>query len=176
MRQDNRALDALRPVKMTPGYVTYPEGSVLIEMGETRVLCNASVLEQVPPWLAGTGRGRDPAAPGPFQPRRNPAFQCRRAQHVRIAEPGQAGALGILVDAGLQRDRTHRIGGAARRPSDRRHGSYSRLRRLTGHSRRGGRHPTPLQAAASSGRGRGTSAFRGDVDTIGPASQIADRA
>jgi ribonuclease PH len=42
---------------MTPGYVIHPEGSVLIDMGKTRVLCNASVLEQVPPWLAGTGRG-----------------------------------------------------------------------------------------------------------------------
>jgi ribonuclease PH len=42
---------------MTPKYVIYPEGSVLIEMGKTCVLCNASVLQQVPPWLAGTGRG-----------------------------------------------------------------------------------------------------------------------
>jgi ribonuclease PH len=57
MRIDGRALDALRPVKMTPGYVVHPEGSVLIEMGETRVLCNATLTEQVPAWLAGTGRG-----------------------------------------------------------------------------------------------------------------------
>jgi ribonuclease PH len=57
MRLDGRARDALRPVKMTPGYVIHPEGSVLIEMGKTRVLCNASVLTEVPPWLAGTGRG-----------------------------------------------------------------------------------------------------------------------
>jgi ribonuclease PH len=57
MRLDGRAYDALRPVKMTPGYVIHPEGSVMIDVGKTRVLCNASVLEQVPPWLAGTGRG-----------------------------------------------------------------------------------------------------------------------
>jgi ribonuclease PH len=57
MRLEGRAHNRLRPVKITPGYVTYPEGSVLIEMGKTRVLCNASVLDQVPPWLAGTGRG-----------------------------------------------------------------------------------------------------------------------
>ena len=57
MRTDGRALDALRPVKMTSGYVVHPEGSVMIEMGQTRVLCNASVLDQVPSWLAGTGRG-----------------------------------------------------------------------------------------------------------------------
>jgi ribonuclease PH len=57
VRFDGRAWDALRPVRMTPGYVVHPEGSVLIEMGQTRVLCNASVLPQVPPFLAGTGRG-----------------------------------------------------------------------------------------------------------------------
>ena len=57
MRRDGRARDALRPVKMTPGYVVHPEGSVLIQVGKTHVLCNASVLEQAPSWLAGTGRG-----------------------------------------------------------------------------------------------------------------------
>jgi ribonuclease PH len=57
MRTDGRAHDALRAVKMTPGYVMHPEGSVLIEMGQTRVLCNASVDNRVPPWLAGAGRG-----------------------------------------------------------------------------------------------------------------------
>jgi ribonuclease PH len=42
---------------MVPGYVVHPEGSVLIEIGQTRVLCNASVGDRLPPWLAGTGRG-----------------------------------------------------------------------------------------------------------------------
>lgn len=57
MRQDGRANDELRPVEMTLGYVIHPEGSVLIEMGQTRVLCNATVDERVPPWLEGRGRG-----------------------------------------------------------------------------------------------------------------------
>jgi ribonuclease PH len=57
MRMDGRALDALRPVKMTLGYIIHPEGSVLIDVGETRVLCNATLTDQVPAWLAGTGRG-----------------------------------------------------------------------------------------------------------------------
>ncbi len=57
MRPDGRALDALRPVTMLPGYVIHPEGSVLIEMGQTRVLCNATIDEKVPPWLAGRGKG-----------------------------------------------------------------------------------------------------------------------
>jgi ribonuclease PH len=50
-------MDALRPVTMTPGYVIHPEGSVLIEVGRTRVLCNATVDQRVPAWLAGSGRG-----------------------------------------------------------------------------------------------------------------------
>jgi ribonuclease PH len=57
MRPDGRAPDALRPVKMTPGYVIHPEGSVLIEMGQTRVLCNATVDERVPSWMIGQERG-----------------------------------------------------------------------------------------------------------------------
>ena len=57
MRGDGRALDALRPVAMTPGYVIYPEGSVLIEMGQTRVLCNATVEHRVPRWRVSSGYG-----------------------------------------------------------------------------------------------------------------------
>jgi len=46
-----RAADELRPVKFELDYVIYPEGSVLVSMGETRVLCNATVLESLPRWL-----------------------------------------------------------------------------------------------------------------------------
>jgi ribonuclease PH len=46
-----RALDQLRPVKLELDYVMYPEGSVLISMGNTRVLCNATVEETLPRWL-----------------------------------------------------------------------------------------------------------------------------
>ncbi len=47
----NRPLDQLRPVKFELDYVMYPEGSVLISMGNTRVLCNATVEETLPRWL-----------------------------------------------------------------------------------------------------------------------------
>jgi len=47
----SRALDQLRPVHFELDYVIYPEGSVLISVGNTRVLCNASVQETLPPWL-----------------------------------------------------------------------------------------------------------------------------
>ncbi len=57
MRIDGRRNDELRSVKITPGYVDYPEGSALIEVGKTRVLCAVSVEPGVPRWLDGKGRG-----------------------------------------------------------------------------------------------------------------------
>ena len=56
-RIDGRKYDELRPVKFTTGYVIFPEGSVLVEMGRTRVLCNVTVEERVPEWMAGKGAG-----------------------------------------------------------------------------------------------------------------------
>ncbi|GAB4561862.1 MAG: ribonuclease PH [Anaerolineae bacterium] len=56
-RVDGREPDAVRPVTFELDYVAYPEGSVLITCGGTRVLCNATVEEQVPAWLAGRGQG-----------------------------------------------------------------------------------------------------------------------
>jgi ribonuclease PH len=56
-RADGRADDELRPVKITRGFQRHPAGSVLIEFGETRVLCAASVADGVPRWRAGSGLG-----------------------------------------------------------------------------------------------------------------------
>jgi ribonuclease PH len=56
-RTDKRLADELRPVKITPGYLPYAEGSALIEMGNTRVICSASVEERVPPFLRNRGQG-----------------------------------------------------------------------------------------------------------------------
>ena len=56
-RHDNRAPDSLRPVTITRGYTKHAEGSVLIEFGDTKVLCTASVLEKVPPHKKGSGEG-----------------------------------------------------------------------------------------------------------------------
>lgn len=47
----------LRPIQFTRSYTRYAEGSVLVSMGQTRVLCNASVSEEVPPFLRGKGKG-----------------------------------------------------------------------------------------------------------------------
>jgi ribonuclease PH len=56
-RSDGRASDQLRPVNMTVDYLKHAEGSVLVEFGDTRVLCVASVEERVPGFLVGRGQG-----------------------------------------------------------------------------------------------------------------------
>ena len=57
MRPNDRAVDQIRPIKMTRNYTAYAEGSVLVEFGNTKVLCNATVEENVPRWLKGQGKG-----------------------------------------------------------------------------------------------------------------------
>ena len=56
-RADGRAPDEIRPVRITPGYLATAEGSALIELGNTRVLCAASVEDNVPNFLRGSGKG-----------------------------------------------------------------------------------------------------------------------
>ncbi|GAB3050031.1 ribonuclease PH [Virgibacillus ainsalahensis] len=57
MRNDGRKINDLRSVTMTPNYITHPEGSILIEVGNTKVICNASVEDRVPPFMRGQGKG-----------------------------------------------------------------------------------------------------------------------
>ena len=57
MRIDGRENDVMRPVRITKNYLVTPEGSALIEVGNTRVLCTASVEESVPPFMRGRGKG-----------------------------------------------------------------------------------------------------------------------
>jgi ribonuclease PH len=57
MRIDGRAPDELRPVTITPRFMKHAEGSALIEVGETKVVCTVSVEERVPPFLKGGGEG-----------------------------------------------------------------------------------------------------------------------
>src|SRR5580704_12514532 len=56
-RPNDRAPQAMRPVRLTPHYTSMAEGSVLIEVGHTRVLCNATIETGVPGWLKNSGRG-----------------------------------------------------------------------------------------------------------------------
>jgi ribonuclease PH len=88
-RKDGRANDQLRPVKITLGYQDYPEGSALIEVGNTRVLCAVSVEDKVPPFLKGQGSGWVTAEysmlPRATQVRtpRNPEKQAGRSQEIQ---------------------------------------------------------------------------------------------
>jgi ribonuclease PH len=56
-RSDGRAPGDLRPTQLTPGFLAHAEGSVLIEVGRTRVICSASVEDRVPPFLRNSGKG-----------------------------------------------------------------------------------------------------------------------
>ena len=56
-RIDGRRRDQIRPVKVTRNFTKHAEGSVLIEMGDTKVICTASIEEKVPPFLKGKGAG-----------------------------------------------------------------------------------------------------------------------
>jgi len=57
LRSDNRAPDQMRPVKITPDYLAMAEGSCLIEVGNTKVICTASIEETVPAFLRNSGKG-----------------------------------------------------------------------------------------------------------------------
>src|ERR1043165_6148317 len=57
MRTDGRKLAELRPIKITSSYIKTADGSVLIEMGDTKVICTAKLEERVPPFLRNSGKG-----------------------------------------------------------------------------------------------------------------------
>jgi len=57
MRPSGRAPEALRPIRLTRQYTKHAEGAVLVEFGDTKVICTASVEERVPPFLKGKGQG-----------------------------------------------------------------------------------------------------------------------
>src|SRR6202158_1150487 len=57
VRTGGRAADQLRPIRITRDYLRHPEGSVLVEFGDTKVICTASIEEKVPAFLKGQGKG-----------------------------------------------------------------------------------------------------------------------
>src|SRR5690625_3355809 len=57
MRENGRNTNDLRSIQITPNFIKHPEGSVLIEVGDTKVICNASIENRVPPFLRGQGKG-----------------------------------------------------------------------------------------------------------------------
>jgi ribonuclease PH len=81
LRRDGRAVDALRSVRFTRGFTRHAEGSVLVEFGDTRVLCTASVEDGVPSFLRGKGQGWITAEYG----------MLPRATHTRSAREAARG-------------------------------------------------------------------------------------
>jgi ribonuclease PH len=87
-RADGRAWDELRPVRITPGYQSFAEGSALIELGKTMVLCSVSVDERVPNFLRGKGSGWITAEYG-MLPRSTTTRTPREAALGRVAGRSQ---------------------------------------------------------------------------------------
>jgi len=82
-RRDGRRADELRALILTRRYIKYAEGSVLIQLGDTRVVCTASIEERVPPFIRGTGRGWITAEYG-MLPRSTHERSMREAASGRI--------------------------------------------------------------------------------------------
>jgi ribonuclease PH len=83
-RASERGAGELRRVALTRGFTRHPEGSVLVEFGDTRVLCTASVEQRVPPFLKGQGRGWVTAEYG----------MLPRATHTRVEREASRGKQG----------------------------------------------------------------------------------
>jgi ribonuclease PH len=83
-RLDGRPADAVRPTRITPEFTVHAEGSVLIEVGRTKLICTASVEERVPPFLRGAGKGWVTAEYG----------MLPRATNTRMTREATAGKVG----------------------------------------------------------------------------------
>ena len=83
VRVDERAAADLRPTTLTPHYVMHAEGSVLIESGDTRVICTASAEDRVPPFLRGSGKGWVTAEYG-MLPRSTSTRSARESSKGRV--------------------------------------------------------------------------------------------
>jgi len=83
MRIDRRTATQLRPMKIVPGFIRHAPGAVLIEIGDTRVICTATVEEDVPPFLRNTGKGWVTAEYG-MLPGSSPTRIAREAARGRV--------------------------------------------------------------------------------------------
>ena len=147
VRASGRRADELRPLRITRHYTKHAEGSVLIEAGDTKVLCTASVEEGVPPFLKGKGRGWLTAEYG-MLPRATNTRGRREAADGK--QSGRTQEIQRLIGRSLRCGRRSR---GARRAHD-----QDRLRRAAGrrrhalrvdHRRLRRRSPTRSRGAAS---------------------------
>lgn len=96
-RPDGRSNDALREIKVTKDYIKHAEGSVLIEFGDTKVICTASVEDRVPPFLMNTGKGWVTAEYGML-----PRSTNTRIQRDRAAGSGRTMEIQRLIGRSLR--------------------------------------------------------------------------
>ncbi len=99
MRISGRKPNEMRPIRITPNYLKYAEGSVLIEAGDTRVICAASVDEKVPPFLKGMGKGWVTAEYG-LLPRSTETRNVREAARGKVT--GRTSEIQRLVGRALR--------------------------------------------------------------------------
>lgn len=97
MRLDNRSLNELRSVNLRPEVIRHAEGSVEIEMGNTRVICTASIDPGVPKWLAGSGSGWVTAEYGML-----PRSTHTRMQREKAANSGRTQEISRLIGRSLR--------------------------------------------------------------------------
>jgi ribonuclease PH len=111
MRPSGRAPDQLREIRLTRHYTCHAEGSVLVEFGQTRVICNASVDENVPPFLKGKGQGWVTAEYGMLprstgQRMRREAVQSKQGGRTQEIQRLIGRALRAIVDMNILGERT----------------------------------------------------------------------
>lgn len=97
MRLDQRPFDQIRPVQIEPEYLRYAEGSALITMGHTKVICTASLEPMVPKWLYGTGTGWVTAEYGML-----PRSTHTRMNRERAASSGRTQEISRLIGRSLR--------------------------------------------------------------------------
>ena len=98
MRPSGRSSNQLRPITITRNYTKHAEGSVLIEFGETKVLCNASVVDNVPRFLKGKGQGWLTAEYG-MLPR---ATNTRNRREAKNGQTGRTQEIQRLIGRALR--------------------------------------------------------------------------
>src|SRR4030065_112139 len=99
-RADGRQPDELRAVTITRHFLKYSEGSVLITLGDTKVVCSASIDERVPHWMRGGGRGWISAADGTVPPAACMRQTCAAGRAANAAEDRRAR---MVSAAGIRR-------------------------------------------------------------------------
>ncbi len=95
-RSDNRTPEQIRPVNIVPDFISTAEGSALIEMGNTRVICTASVEEKVPPFLAGGPHQRGDYGEG-FALNVDRTTLLARKEPTRLSHQPEIRGMGLIV-------------------------------------------------------------------------------